>query len=279
VKAGAAARAPAAVATTSTPQGRRSPLDAPIRRPVDSPAGACEAAPVMRRRLSRAAWLSLCLLAAGFAIGVPASSAATRECFLLTQCTSVTGPWVVIPAANPVPIPAGTTVSCPDDGQLAVGSDYELSGGGSPPPFVNRFMPGPGTGLITGGNAAFFAVTFTNVAGSFRPHVGCIAQRGRTARAAATRRRPSHVVRTREVRLQPSRTVAYTHRCRQGERLTHEAAGVLFHRRRPPTARELRDVTVTDRKTDQRVRASVRTGPTVGDHERVTLQILAVCAR
>jgi hypothetical protein len=27
------------------------------------------------------------------------------------------------------------------------------------------------------------------------------------------------------------------------------------------------------------VHARVRTGPTVGDHERVTLQILAVCAR
>jgi hypothetical protein len=54
---------------------------------------------------------------------------------------------------------------------------------------------------------------------------------------------------------------------------------VLFHRRRPPTARELRDVSVTHRRLGRRVRASVRTGPTVGDRERVTLQILAVCAR
>jgi hypothetical protein len=231
------------------------------------------------RRAGGVAWLMAVALAAALALAVPAAANATHECFLLTGCTSVTGSWVVIPAANPTPSPAGTTVSCPDDGQLAVGSDYELSGGGSPPPFVNRFMPGPGTGLITGGNAAFFAVTLTNAAGSFRPHVGCIAMPGQTAHAAATRRRTRHVVRTREVRLRPSRAVAYTHRCHKGERLRHEAAGVLFHRRRPPTAQELRDLTVAHEKAGQQVLVSVRTGPTVGDRERVTLQILAVCRR
>ena len=56
-------------------------------------------------------------------------------------------------------------------------------------------------------------------------------------------------------------------------------AGVRFHRHRPPTARELRHVTVTHRTRGRRVHARVRTGPTVGDRERVTLQIIAVCAR
>jgi hypothetical protein len=233
---------------------------------------------VVRRRVVR----TVCLAAAVLAVGVPASAAATRECFLLTQCTSVTGPWVVIPAADPNPIPAGVTVSCPESDNLllAVGSDYELSGGGMPAPAVNRFLPGPGIGLITGGNAAFFAVALSNTSGSFRPHVGCIPQPGRAAlRGAAAARRGSRVLRTREVRLRPSRAITASHRCRKGERLTRGLAGVLFHRRRPPTARELRDVTVTHRRVGQRVRASVRTGPTVGDHERVTLQILAVCAR
>jgi hypothetical protein len=54
---------------------------------------------------------------------------------------------------------------------------------------------------------------------------------------------------------------------------------VRFHRERPPTARELRDVTMTHRRRGRRVHARVRTGPTVGDRERVTLQILAICAR
>lgn len=227
---------------------------------------------VVRRRVVRA----VCLAAAVLAVGVPASPAATRECFLLTQCTPVVGPWVVIPPADPIPLPSGAVVSCPESDSLllAVGSDYELSGGGMPAPAVNRFMPGPGVGLITGGNAAFFAVARADASGSFRPHVGCIPQP-----TQAARRRGPGVIRTRELRLRPSRALTASHRCRDGERLTQGLAGVLFHRRRPPTARELRDVTVTHRRVGRRVRATVRTGPTVGDHERVTLQILAVCAR
>jgi hypothetical protein len=234
----------------------------------------------MRRRTAAAAWLPICLVAAVLAAPVPTSAAATRECFLLAQCTPVVGPWVVIPAAHPTPVPAGVTVSCPDDDteRLAVGSDYELAGGGGgPPPDVSRFMAGPGVGLITGANASFFAVTLAGVSASFRPHVGCVPQAA--LRGAAVGQGGSGVVRTREVRLRASRAITGSHRCRRGERLTRGLAGVLFHRRRPPTARELGDVSVTHRRLGRRVRARVRTGPTVGDGERVTLQILAVCAR
>ena len=236
----------------------------------------------MRACLGRRVWLPLCLFAVLTAVAVPSAGAATRECFLLTQCTSVVGPWVVISPANPIPVPAGVTVGCPDGDNflLAVGSDYELSGGGSPPPSVDRLLPGPGVGLITGGDATFFAVAFSKTAGSFRPHVGCIPEpQGAAAPGDAALQRGPGIVRTREVRLRPSRTVTRSQRCRGGERLTRGAAGVLFHRRRPPTARELQDVTVTHRRVGRRVRASLSTGPTVGDRERVTLQILAVCRR
>jgi hypothetical protein len=236
-----------------------------------------------RGRVVGAVSVLVALVAAALAVAAP-SSAATRECFLLTQCTPVVGPWVVIPAADPAPIQAGVTVSCPDSDsvQLAVGSDYELSGAGTPPPpVVTRFMPGPGIGLISGENAFFFAITLSTTSASFRPHVGCIPQpRGQAALQTATADAGgSGVVRTREMLLHPSRTVTASHRCRGGERLVRGVAGVLFHRRRPPTARELRDVTVTHRTGRRRVHARVRTGATVGDHERVTLQILAVCAR
>ena len=129
--------------------------------------------------------------------------------------------------------------------------------------------------MITGGSAVFFAVAFSKTAGSFRPPVGCIPE---PQGAAALQRGPG-IIRTREVRLRPSRAVARSLRCRGGERLTRGVAGVLLHRRRPPTARELQDVTVTHRRVGRRVRARVSTGPTVGDRERVTLQILAVCRR
>jgi hypothetical protein len=224
--------------------------------------------------------------AAALVVAAP-SGAATRECLLLPQCTSVAGPWVVFSPLGQIPIPAGTAVGCPDSAnggmQLPVGSDYELDGPGGPGgSFINvnvtRFMPGPGVGLITGSVAYFWAVSLSRDSGAFRPHVGCIprptAQAAGIARAQAL---PASVVRTRTMRLRPSRTVRASHRCRRGEPLVHGLAGVRFHRERAPTAREIADVTVTHRTRDGRVHARVRTGPAVGDRERVTLQIIAIC--
>jgi hypothetical protein len=239
------------------------------------------------RRAVRAVSASVAVVAAVLAVMAPSATAQTRECFLLTQCTSVAGPWVVFSPLGPKPIPAGTSVACPDGDrvQLPVGSDYELDGPGGPSSFLNvevtRFMPGPGVGLITGEVAYFWAISLSDSSGAFRPHVGCIPQpRSQAARQTATAQGDAtSVVRTRTTRLRPSRTVTGSRRCRRGERLTRGLAGVRFHREQPPTARELRHVTVTHRTRGRRVRARVRTGPTVGDHERVTLQILAVCAR
>ena len=113
------------------------------------------------------------------------ASAQTRECFLLTQCTSVAGPWVVFGPLGPQPVPAGTSVACPDSDrlQLPVGSDYELTGPASS--FVNvnvtRFMPGPGVGLINGSVAYFWAISLSDSSGAFRPQVGCIPQPSRQA--------------------------------------------------------------------------------------------------
>jgi hypothetical protein len=235
------------------------------------------------RRAVCAASASVVVVAALLAVMAPSAAAAqTRECFLLAQCTSVAGPWVVISPLGQMPIPAGTSVTCPDSDslQLAVGSDYELTGTWPAFPDVTRFMPGPGVGLITGSVAYFWAISLSDSHGAFRPHVGCIPQPRREAalQTATAQADATSVVRTRTTRLRPSRTVRRSHRCRRGERLVRGLAGVRFHRQRPPTARELRDVTVTHRTGGRRVRAHVRTGPTVGDHERVTLQILAVCA-
>ena len=90
------------------------------------------------------------VVAAVLAGMAPSAGAQTRECFLLTQCTSVAGPRVVFGPLGPKPIPAGTSVVCQDSDrlQLPVGSDYELTGPGPAPSFLNvnvtRFMPGRG---------------------------------------------------------------------------------------------------------------------------------------
>ena len=243
---------------------------------------------IPRRRVVRAASALVAVVMVALVVAAP-SGAQTRECFLLAHCTSVAGPWVVFSPLGQMPIPAGTSVPCPESGnslQLPVGSDYELDGPGGPGgSFINvnvtRFMPGPGVGLITGSVAYFWAVSLSSDSGAFRPHVGCIPRpsaqaASQTATAAAG---PTHVVRTRTMRLRPSRIVRASHRCRRGERLVRGFAGVRFHRERPPTAGELQDVTMTHRIRGRRVHARVRTGSTVGDHERVTLQILAICTR
>jgi hypothetical protein len=72
--------------------------------------------------------------------------------------------------------------------------------------------------------------------------------------------------------------VVRSHRCKRGERLVRGLASVHFHRERAPSARELRDVEITHRTKGRRVIARVRTGERVGDRERVTVHLIAVCS-
>ncbi len=171
----------------------------------------------------------------------------------------------------------GATSSCPDTNgfQLAVGSDYELSGG-SALTYVSRLIPGPGSGMITGGGASFFVVNFSATPGAFRPHIGCIPQLN-GAKPPQAEQGTSGVDRIREVRLHPSRAATYNDGCRHGERLVRGFSGVLFDQSRPPSPQQLREVTTTDRRVGEGIRVSVRTGRDVGEHERVELQITAMC--
>ena len=83
--------------------------------------------------------------------------------------------------------------------------------------------------------------------------------------------------RPREVRLQPSRAATYSFGCRHGERLVRGFSGLLFDQSRPPSARQLREVSATERRVGQGLRVGVRTGRNVGTHDRVKLQITAIC--
>ena len=134
----------------------------------------------------------------------------------------------------------------------------------------------PGAGLTTGGDAHFFVTNCGSVGAAIKPIAGCVPQPESTGLAG---QRPRLTVWVRELRLRPSSRAAYVHRCQAGERLVDRVPGVLFHTRRPPSARGIRQVTVASRVAGGRVRVAVRTGPDVGDNERVTLQILAICRR
>jgi hypothetical protein len=227
-----------------------------------------------RRFRARAAQCLLFAVVAAFAAALPASAAATKECFLLTQCTPVAGSWVEIPAGSVgAPAVTGATLSCPSTNQLqlAVGSDYELTGG-SPLTYVSRLIAG-GAGMINGGNASFLVVNFGAKSGAFRPHIGCIPLNGTQAVQS------SRIDRIREVRLHPSQAATYSDGCRHGERLVRGFAGVLFDQSRPPSLRQLHGVTFTDRRVGQGIRVTVRTGREIGSHQRVELQITAICRR
>ena len=104
-------------------------------------------------------------------------------------------------------------------------------------------MSGPGLGLINGANALFFAINRSATAASFRPRIGCVPQPGPAA--TAMRQDDAARVRTRDVALEPSRTVVHRHRCKRGEKLVRGLASVQFHRERAPSARELHDVEST----------------------------------
>jgi hypothetical protein len=224
---------------------------------------------------TRAALLLAFTAVVVFAAALPAAAGATKECFLLTQCTPVAGAWVDIPAGSVgSPAVTGATVSCPSPNglQLAVGSDYEVTGGSSLT-YVSRLISA-GAGMINGGNASFFVVNFSSTPAAFRPHIGCIPLNGNAPQGT---RGTSQIDRIREVRLHPSHAATYSVGCRHGERLVRGFSGVLFDQARPPSSQQLREVTVTDRRVGDAIRVSVRTGRTVGGHGRVELQITAIC--
>jgi hypothetical protein len=169
---------------------------------------------------------------------------------------------------------------------VAIGSDYLLSGDVSPfKLYVTRWLGGSGDGLTSTGTARFFAVNFALVGVSIKPIVGCVAiplgaavGDGQPPQlAVGDGRQPEPIIRVREVELSPSRTATHEHRCQPGERLVGGEPGVLFHKEEAPSAREIRQVKVVHHVTRDRIRVRVRTGPDVGDDERVTLQMIAHC--
>jgi len=210
---------------------------------------------------------------------------ANGECANLANCRSLAASsWLVVPAGSTAsPSLAGTVLFCPDVGgtpQLAVGSDYLLSGSGGSifKLFVNRYMAAPGVGLTAGPDAGFFVSNYNSVGFSIKPIVGCVTNPLPAVRDSQQSQLAFRVLR--EEPLRPSRRATYEDRCQDGEILVNAVPGVLFHTQEAPSAGEVRQVRIKRRIARGRIRVDVRTGPSVGgDDERVTLQIIAACSR
>jgi hypothetical protein len=207
---------------------------------------------------------------------VAGTAAAAVECEDIANCTSVPNtPWVAVaPKQEPDDYGATWTVNCPA-GSQAVGSDWNAAGNqNNLSVYVQQ-----GSGVLVYGllpSEYFLAVNHTPRKVSFQPLVGCqpinAASAGAAGFGGVVRRVVSH-------RLRPSRIATFTHSCRAGERLVHSGSGVGFFQRRPPSRRELRDVTVSREQGRRLIAVRVKTGPRVGDDERVRLQIHATCRR
>jgi hypothetical protein len=190
----------------------------------------------------------------------------------IANCTTLAGPWVAVPArVGEPPSIAWWGDNCPANGRV-VGADWRPDANRyALTVYVNLFPGKPvyaqGTvGLVFGGASA-------GIGASFQPLIGCLG--GASASAVGQGRSPQRRIVTHRVR--PGRTRTYSHACTSAGRLVGGGAGVGFFERRPPTARELRQLDVRHTLRRGRVRVRVRTGKVVGDDERVRLQIHAVC--
>ncbi|MBD0281078.1 MAG: hypothetical protein ICV69_02620 [Thermoleophilaceae bacterium] len=195
----------------------------------------------------------------------------------IANCTTLAGPWVAVPALQRTDLPPTASWGANCASGAAVGADYR--------PDANQYQLGvsvdlyPGAGVYQNtSGVGFLAINPIPRAASFQPLIGCLGGasaaavgEGRSTQRRSTQRR----ITTR--RLRPRRTRTYSHACRSRERLVRGSAGVGFFERRPPTARELRQLDVRHAVRRGRVRVTVRTGKLVGDDERVRLQIHAVC--
>jgi hypothetical protein len=232
----------------------------------------------MSPRLRHARTGLLAALAFAFA-AVPTASAQTNrtvECVGSSTCTTIAGPWVVVPPEPNVgalnQITAVWNLSC--QGSFLIGSDWSTEAGFDVLTVWLDSVSGARIWADYSG-VGFGAENDSSRPVTFQPLVGCSPNPpdlGRAASAAAKR-----VRRVTMRRLRPNRTRVYSFGCRPGERLVGSAHGIGFDQPRPPSQRELAQLVSSRKHRRGKVTVKVRTGPLVADDERVRLQIHALC--
>jgi hypothetical protein len=149
---------------------------------------------------------------------------------------------------------AGADWTAPQDNRLNV--DLNLFQDGWPP-----------------AEADFHAANSSPQPSTFAPFLGCVGGSAGVATDAGAGRAVKHRVKT--LRVRPGTRMTASSRCRRGERQIRGGAAVVFDSR--PTRRELRDHDYRYTVGRRGVRVRLAAGRTVGDDERVTLQVIAVC--
>jgi hypothetical protein len=226
------------------------------------------------RRFVRVGLLGAVVLACG----LTAQASATVECAGSSTCTTVAGPWVVVPPSPNVgalnQITATWNLGC--TGDFLIGSDWIAQDD----PFLLSIWVSSTSGsrIYTDyQDFGFGAENDTSRPQTFQPLVGCSPDppsgAGR-ATAAGVRGRVRRVT----IRpLLPNRSRSFAFGCSPGERLVGSAHGIGFVQKRPPSRRELREIGAHRSHRRGKVRVKVVTGRHVGDDEQVQLQIHALC--
>jgi hypothetical protein len=193
-----------------------------------------------------------------------APCATADETCVVTPSTS-DPQWTTVPALSEdgTPGKASTMVPCPG-GSWVAGADWTASPNAQLEVDLELFLNGwpPPVAVFDAFNKFPQATTFAAFA-------GCVDASATAAGAAAVK----HRVKTLPIRPGTRRTASSS--CRRGERQLRGGAAVLFDSR--PTRAELRDHDYRYTVGVRRVRVRLSAGMSVGDDERVTLQVHSAC--
>ena len=215
------------------------------------------------RRVVLLGALTLLSVAAQAAPSIAVSPCATAdESCVVTPPTSAPE-WTTVPGRTEFAGQASSLVVCPG-ASVVGGADWTGPAGNELSVDLNLFQDGWPSPVAT-----FDAENTSPQPSTFAGFAGCVNRSATAAGALAVK----HRVRT--ARVRPGTRVTAFSSCRRGERQLRGGAAVLFDSR--PSRAELRDHDYRYTVRPRRVRVRLMAGESVGDDERVTLQVHSAC--
>jgi hypothetical protein len=198
----------------------------------------------------------------------PQSAFAVSPCATANDSCVVTPPtsapqWTTVPGRTDFAGQASSLVVCPG-ASVVGGADWTGPAGNVLSVDLNLFQDGWPPPVAT-----FDAENTSPQPSTFAGFAGCASRSATASGQLAVK----HRVKT--FRVRPGTRITRASSCRRGERQLRGGAAVVFDSR--PTRVELRDHDYRYTVGARRVRVSLRAGTTVGDDERVTLQVHSAC--
>ena len=224
------------------------------------------------------------VVAALAALAGGARATAGHECDGLDVCVSVTGPWVVVPAAAKTP--TYYELRCPRRGMIVGGIDANVSDRAISLQFLGK-IGAPVSPGVTTSNAIVFVASYVGRGRgpfSFQPLIGCMPTsgggRGSTSLSSPSLRPGAPATwRVRTLKLRAGMTRVVTQACRPRERLVSSSFALAFRREESPTADLVDAVRLTPRKRPNVAAVSVAVARYLPAGAHAEVQVDAVCGR